>query len=564
MVIAVDSRALVFPKGKKSGARRWNRNLLKALSLHDEKNTYLLLCCEGEGVLLDDLLKKDNFIPVEMKSMLGFSEEQQIFEQLRLPKELKKLKIDIYIGLYFLIPFKREFHAVTIFDDLIPWLIMEGYSDLIPATHIVSEPMRRFQRWKRECLNSSDGFIAVSENTGNDLVKYWNGDQGRCRVVQECIEERFRYRKAEEIPESFRKEHRLPEQYILFVSTVEPRKNTAGLLEAYALYRNRAENVLPLVMVGPKGINYQKNHIEKLKTLGLSSNDVLHYSDYIRSEELPYFYNCASFFCFPSFYEGFGLTLLEALSSGLPAITSDSSSLPEVAGEAALYVNPHDPEDIADKMCLMSDRTELREELVAKGLKQAEKFSYKKTAEAFMKSLEDFSEMFRIKLTEKPDLNVISYSNKKNLLKGVKHLGIVATAREDQIRDCIEYIKSRTASDLKITVLVQKERKLKGNYQAEIVEVLPAGHFSILQAGKKCMRKINELNIDRNIIIYNDDRRCGYFQIELFFNLLAKGKVIGMFDNNRMINISCSGIMRTLRDRLMYPFYKMYWSLKLK
>jgi glycosyltransferase involved in cell wall biosynthesis len=173
---------------------------------------------------------------------------------------------------------------------------------------------------------------------------------------------------------SFRQQRGLPEKIILFVGTIEPRKNLARLVEAYSHLRDRS---VKLVIGGARGWLYEEvfARVEELELTG----DVL-FPGYIPPDELPLWYNVAELFVYPSLYEGFGLPPLEAMACGTPVITSNVSSLPEVVGEAGLTVDPMDSEGLAETINQMLDDGALRQSMRERGLARASRFSWTKAA----------------------------------------------------------------------------------------------------------------------------------------------------------------------------------------
>jgi glycosyltransferase involved in cell wall biosynthesis len=168
--------------------------------------------------------------------------------------------------------------------------------------------------------------------------------------------------------------------YVLFVGTLQPRKNIARLIEAFSRIKDNTQ----LVVVGKKGWLYEEI-LEAPKKFGVQ--DRVKFLDFVPDEDLPLFYQNALCFVLPSLYEGFGLPVLEAMKYGCPVITSNVSSLPEAGGDAALYFNPEDISDIAANLRLMITKPQLRKELIKKGFEQIKKFSWEKTARETLKTL---------------------------------------------------------------------------------------------------------------------------------------------------------------------------------
>jgi glycosyltransferase involved in cell wall biosynthesis len=175
-----------------------------------------------------------------------------------------------------------------------------------------------------------------------------------------------------------RERYGLPAQYLLFVGTLEPRKNLTTLLHAYALLR--AEGLgdgLKLVIAGRAGWLYA-DIFATVKTLALEGEVI--FSGFVADEDLPDLYRGARLFVFPSLYEGFGLPILEAMASGIPVITSTTASMPEVAGDAAILVDPHDPKAVAEGMARVLAGDQVRQTLIQRGLRRAQQFAWDSVA----------------------------------------------------------------------------------------------------------------------------------------------------------------------------------------
>ena len=241
-------------------------------------------------------------------------------------------------------------------------------------------PHRRYlQAQVRRSTRRARGVIAVSEATKRDLVELFGLPPQRITVVYNGVDESFSL-----CPPQAAAEHRAdnsqPARYILHLGTLEPRKNLARLVQAFARVRahSAGDPPLKLVLAGGKGWSYDAIFTE-VERLGLTE-DVL-FPGYIDDRALADWYRGAAVFVYPSLMEGFGLPVLEAMACGAPVVTSNISSLPEVAGDAALLVDPYNVEALADALLGLLDNDALAAELRARGLKQAARFSWSRTAE---------------------------------------------------------------------------------------------------------------------------------------------------------------------------------------
>ncbi len=173
----------------------------------------------------------------------------------------------------------------------------------------------------------------------------------------------------------------------MFVGTLQPRKNIERLIEAFAKLIIKHPN-LSLLVVGKKGWLYE-GILEAPKKFGIKES--VRFIDFVQDQELPSLYKNAKCFVLPSLYEGFGLPVLEAMKYGCPVVTSNVSSLPEAGGDAALYVDPQNVNDIAEKIDKVLSDPKLREEMVKKGHEQVKKFSWEKTARETLRVLEEIA-----------------------------------------------------------------------------------------------------------------------------------------------------------------------------
>ena len=294
-----------------------------------------------------------------------------IGRHLQWPAAIRRLHPDVYFGPAGALPLGRlGCPAVITVHDLAIYRNPRWFPGRQPLSTRLVVP--------RSVLRA-DVVISVSENTARDIVDIFGIDRARIRVVPHGISPKFRPMSAEERAEA-RARLRLPERFILFVGTIEPRKNLETLLDAWVLMRDRPD----LVVVGSWGWNYEAVR-DKMARLGPR----LHHLDSVDPDELPALYNLARVFAHPAWYEGFGLPPLEAMACGTPAVVSDRSSLPEVVGDAAMVV-PADPPDAWRKALerVMSD-TQLAADLRHRGILRAAEFSWDRAARLTWSAIDD-------------------------------------------------------------------------------------------------------------------------------------------------------------------------------
>jgi glycosyltransferase involved in cell wall biosynthesis len=228
----------------------------------------------------------------------------------------------------------------------------------------------------RAAVRRADRLLAISEHTRQDLIDLLGAAPERVTVTYCGVDAAFRPLDAEAV-QAYRARRGLPDEFILYLGTLEPRKNVPRLLEAYARLRRRGP-VPPLVLAGGRGWGYAAIDA---RVAALDLGDSVRFLGYVPAAELPLCYNAASVFVYPSLYEGFGLPPLEALACGTPVVASRAASLPEALGEAALLVEPRDVGALADALEAALTDAALRDRLRAAGPAQARRFSWRQMAE---------------------------------------------------------------------------------------------------------------------------------------------------------------------------------------
>lgn len=274
-------------------------------------------------------------------------------------RDLRADGIELYHGLSHDLPFgihKTGIRSVVTIHDV----CYKTFPKMFPLV----ERMIYDVKYRYSCRHA-DRIIAISESTKADIISYLGVDAGKIEVIYQSINPLFYSRQDE--PRQTISKLTLPEKYMLYVGSINSRKNLLGIVKAYATVA--PEYRLPLVVVG-NGSSYKKQVVKYLIDNHLTENVIMLDSvdDLYTIQAL---YQCAELFIYPSFYEGFGLPVTEALLSGTPTITSNISSLPEAGGDAAIYVNPSQPEEIAEAITRALSDPELRKKMVERGLEYA-------------------------------------------------------------------------------------------------------------------------------------------------------------------------------------------------
>lgn len=236
----------------------------------------------------------------------------------------------------------------------------------------------------RHNLKKFDQAIAISENTKQDLIEQCGINEDKIKLIHSGISSNFK-KVAVDDPRlvEVRKKYALPNNFILYLGTIEPRKNVDGLIVAFEKLMDENTDLknLELVIAGAKGWKYSKTI--KLWEKSKYRNKIK-FTSYVDRQDKLYLYNLASIFVYPSFYEGFGFPPLEAMACGVPVIASANSSLTEILGEAAIFINPYNVNSIKQAIKeLMQDQT-YREKLIEYGFSNVDKYNWARTAENFL------------------------------------------------------------------------------------------------------------------------------------------------------------------------------------
>lgn len=244
------------------------------------------------------------------------------------------------------------------------------------------ERIEYFDKYFFKNILRSDMIITGSEYSKQEILERLNFESDKIRVIYHGVDHDI-FKKYENIELNIE----IPAKFILSVGSIEPRKNLLGLLKAYDSLGKAIKEEYKLVLVGFKGW-----HNKDIMDIVNNNKANIHYLGFVSDEELVKLYNLASLFVFPSFYEGFGLPPLEAMACGTPVITSDTTSMPEICGDAAIYIDPYDINSIREKIEMVLLNVEIQNMLMDKGLKRAGEFTWEKSAQEHIKVFKEVLE----------------------------------------------------------------------------------------------------------------------------------------------------------------------------
>ncbi len=356
MKIAIEARPVKWSYG--TGIGNYTYSLINKLNEIDHKNEYTFLCPDNQP---------NSYIPFSRDYSFYSLPKDDHREEIEIPFWLSKEQVDLFHlpqnG--FRIPAQCSCKLVVTVHDLIPYFLPEMVRPSF---------LKRFTSEMPVIVDRSDRIITVSNTSKQDIINVFKINPNKIVVIPSAPTLSYHPLPNVETRNWLYKNYGLKKPYILYVGGLNPRKNVAELVYAYSKIRRDLPKGQSLVILGPDG-----KHRSKLQILGEAlniTNEELIFPGFIDTAELPYFYNGADLFVYPSLYEGFGLPPIEAMACGTPVITSNVSSLPEVVGEAALTINPYDTLSLAESILKVLSDEALRLELSKKGLRHSSKYNW--------------------------------------------------------------------------------------------------------------------------------------------------------------------------------------------
>jgi len=384
MRIAIDGRTIT---NERAGVGKYAERVVRALLAQDTINEYVLFLPESFPGLKFPNLRQE--LIQASKSMIA----KRWWDNVSLPQYLAEHRIDLFFSPSFTLPFLPRFADVAgriplpsrwkiIFNCGHTVTYIAAIHDLIgfALPNTFTPKMRLWQRFfVSNAVRVADSILASSESTKRDLLRFFSlPPEKNVYVIHLSLDDRYKPildgRERSEVQQKYS----LPKEFILSVGTIEPRKNAIGLARSYAGMPDELRRKYKLVIAGGKGW-YTDTIVDEIKSLGVQTD--VAFIGYVADEHMPALYSLARLFVFPSLYEGFGFPPLEAMACGVPVITSNTSSLPEVVGDAAILVEPTDYARLALEMEKVLRDGTIHATLREKGLQRAKLFSSQRTAE---------------------------------------------------------------------------------------------------------------------------------------------------------------------------------------
>lgn len=372
MHIGINAQLLSFSQNyRNGGVSRYIRYLLTELAQRPGKHEYTVFV-NGQDVAERLAARHSRITYVSASWPESRPAARVAWEQFTLPSLIRQRHIDVLHSPVNVLPelLPRSCAGIVTLHDLA----------FLRFPHVLTRSKRMYHRtFTVRSLRHATMIIAVSESTKQDAVELLGIPAERIKVVYPCIAERFsNVIQQEEELTAFRQKQRLTDGYMLYLGILEPRKNITKLIEAYARLRQSHSIQEKLVVAGAKGWLYD-SIFEKVQQLGIESEVV--FPGYVAETELALWYRAARVFVYPSLYEGFGLPVAEALACGVPAVTSNVSSLPEAGMDIALCVDPQDVEAMAEAMYRALTEQALRQQCQEMAPLVAQRFSAERMVE---------------------------------------------------------------------------------------------------------------------------------------------------------------------------------------
>ena len=369
MKIAVNTRLLI--KNKLEGIGWFTYETLKRITQSHPEHEFLFLF---DRQFSDEFIFSDNITPLMLFPPTRHPFLTEFYFRKILPPVLKKIKADIFFSPDGWVPIKTDIPVHTVIHDL----NFEHFPEFLPQY-----ALRHYKKCFPKYAHKATRIATVSEYTKQDLHKTYNIPLEKIDVVYNGANEIY-----SPIPEKEQQEvknkYANSEDYFIFVSSIHPRKNLENTLTAFYKFKEKTGSNAKFIIVG--SVMFKSNSVNKALNSSSHKKDVI-FLGHIDTSTLHKLLASAIALLYVSFFEGFGIPIVEAMKCGTPVITSNVTSMPEVAGNAAITVNPHKPDEIALAMEKIFSDNILREKLIKLGIERSKNFSWEKSANLLWKSI---------------------------------------------------------------------------------------------------------------------------------------------------------------------------------
>lgn len=347
---------------RSSGVSKYSENLLRYMDRADSAHIQLCAFTNAREFDLQNIALQRTTLPLHKPAA------RIAWEQIVLPRLLHKQRADLVHGLVNVLPLSTRVPGVVTIHDL-SFLRMPEVLPRAKAAYLA--------RLCRASVAKANHVIAVSQQTADDVMHFFDIPAAKIDVIYNGVGDQFV--PAAEPVAAFRSEHNLPEQFILYLGTLEPRKNLEVLIEGYAMWRARpdADPAVKLVLAGAKGWFYEQI-FDRVRRLGLEEE--VSFSGYIPDADLPNWYRAALCFVYPSLFEGFGMPVAEAMACGTPVLVSRAGSLLEVVGDAGVVFETEQADDLADKLGTLLADSQVRAKVGKCCLERSARFTWSRAA----------------------------------------------------------------------------------------------------------------------------------------------------------------------------------------
>ncbi|REG89761.1 glycosyltransferase family 4 protein [Winogradskyella sediminis] len=379
MKIGIEAQRLYRPH--KHGMDRVALELIKNLQVLDKENDYVIFVKpDTDNTVISET---ENFKIVEVEAA-----SYPIWEQLKLPKMVKAHQCDVLHCTSNTAPLFIDVPLVTTLHDII-FKETSVFSQLISSASWYQKFGNFYRRLiVNKVVKQSDVLITVSNFEKENISNRYQLQTSKINTVHNGVNTNFVSSFNRFEIERVKQNYQLPQNFLLHLANTDPRKNTARVLRAFYKYIGTTTDDVKLVLVGLNEATL--NTLLKQIGLGKVLKDKIVLTGYVLDEDLPIIFHLAEVFLFPSLREGFGIPIIEAMACGVPVITSNTSSMPEVAGDAAYLVNPKNETEIFEAILKIRVVTTLKKELIKKGLKQYQLFTWENAAKKVLEIYKQF------------------------------------------------------------------------------------------------------------------------------------------------------------------------------